>query len=58
MNEVFSSGKVFLLLAKGIIGEDTSTLLGSLIVTKIEQAALSRTDTPEEKRPDFYLYID
>lgn len=45
-------------LAKGKIGEDTSTLLGSLLVTKIEQAALSRADMPEEKRGDFYLYID
>ncbi|HEX3035886.1 MAG TPA: type IV secretion system DNA-binding domain-containing protein [Thermodesulfobacteriota bacterium] len=59
MREVMDSGKVLIAnLAKGKIGEDTSMLLGSLLVTKIEQAALSRADTPEEKRRDFYLYID
>jgi type IV secretory pathway TraG/TraD family ATPase VirD4 len=59
MREVMDSGKVLLVnLSKGKIGEDTSMLLGSLIVTKIEQGALSRADIPEEKRRDFYLYID
>jgi len=59
MREVMDSGKILLVnLAKGKIGEDTSMLLGSLLVTKIEQAALSRADTPEEKRRDFYVYID
>ena|SRR5581483_6654119 len=53
------SGKVLLVnLAKGKIGEDTSMLLGSLLVTKIEQVALSRADISEEKRRDFYLHID
>ncbi len=33
-------------------------LLGSLLVTKIEQASLSRADIAEEKTRDFYLYID
>jgi hypothetical protein len=33
-------------------------LLGSLIITKIELAALARANVPEEKRRDFYLYID
>ena len=45
-------------LAKGKIGEDTASLLGSLIVTKIYLAALQRVDQPEEERKDFYLYID
>jgi type IV secretory pathway TraG/TraD family ATPase VirD4 len=59
MREVMDSGKILLVnLSKGKIGEDTSVLLGSLLVTKIEQAALSRADTPEEKRRDFYVYID
>ncbi len=59
MRDIMDSGKVLLVnLSKGKIGEDTSTLLGSLLATKIEQAALSRADTPEDKRCDFYLYID
>lgn len=45
-------------LAKGEIGEDKSSLLGSLIVTKIFLSALNRTRQPEEERQDFYLYID
>ncbi len=45
-------------LAKGKIGEDTVSLLGSLIVTKLYLAALRRVDQPEDQRKDFYLYID
>jgi type IV secretory pathway TraG/TraD family ATPase VirD4 len=59
MREVMDSGKVLIVnLSKGRIGEDTSMLLGSLLITKIELAALSRADIPEEKRRDYYLYID
>ncbi|HEX3036007.1 MAG TPA: type IV secretion system DNA-binding domain-containing protein [Thermodesulfobacteriota bacterium] len=59
MREVMDTGKVLLLnLAKGRIGEDTSMLLGSLFIIKMYLAALSRADTPEEKRRDFYLFID
>ncbi len=57
--EVINQGKIFLVnLAKGRIGEDISSFLGSLIVTKLQLAALSRIDTPEQKRRDFYLYLD
>ena len=45
-------------LAKGQIGEDTSSLLGGLLVTTIGLAAFSRADTPEHARRDFALYID
>lgn len=45
-------------LAKGRIGEDAASLLGSLLVTQFGLAALSRTDTPEASRRDFYLYLD
>lgn len=59
MREAMDTGKVLLInLAKGRIGEDTSMLLGSLFVIKIYLYALSRTDIPEEKRRDFYLYLD
>lgn len=43
-------------LSKGRIGKDNASSLGSLIVTKLQLAALSRMDTPEEKRRDFYLF--
>jgi len=45
-------------LSRGKIGEDASHLLGALIVTKIQLAAMSRVDIPEEERKDFYLYVD
>jgi TraM recognition site of TraD and TraG/Type IV secretion-system coupling protein DNA-binding domain len=45
-------------LSKGLLGEDKANLLGSLLVTSFELAALGRVDIPEEKRRDFHLYID
>lgn len=59
IREIMDTGKILLVnLSKGKIGEETSTLLGALLITKIELAALSRADTPEKKRKDFFLYID
>jgi len=45
-------------LSKGKIGEDNTVLLGSLLLTKLQLAALSRADISEERREDFYLYVD
>jgi len=45
-------------LSKGRIGEDASRLLGALLVTKLQLAAMSRVDIPENERNDFALYID
>lgn len=45
-------------LSKGKLGDMNAYLLGMIIVGKILMAALSRTDVAEDKRPDFYLYID
>ncbi|NDK09889.1 type IV secretion system DNA-binding domain-containing protein [Candidatus Gracilibacteria bacterium] len=45
-------------LSKGKIGEDASSLLGAMIVTKFQLDAMSRADIPESKRIDFYLYVD
>jgi len=57
--EVIDGGKVLLVnLSKGRIGEDISSFLGSLIVTKLQLAAMSRIDTPENQRRDSYLYVD
>jgi type IV secretory pathway TraG/TraD family ATPase VirD4 len=49
---------IILNLSKGRIGEDASSLLGAMIITKIQLAAMSRVDIPEEDRNDFYLYVD
>lgn len=45
-------------LSKGKIGEDAASLLGSILVTSIQLAALHRAAQPEEQRKPFYLYVD
>ncbi len=45
-------------LSKGKVGEVNANLLGLIIVSKLQMAALSRADVPEHQRSDFYLYID
>lgn len=56
---VIDEGKILLVnLAKGRMGEGSAALLGALLVARLGLAGLSRSDTPEEKRRDFYLYID
>jgi len=57
--EVMDEGKILIInLSKGKLGDINSYLMGMIIVGKILIAAFSRVDIPEEKRRDFYLYID
>jgi hypothetical protein len=49
---------IFINLCKGRLGEENSSFLGSMFITKIKQAGMSRASLPEEKRYDFYLYVD
>ena len=57
--QAMDEGKILLInLSKGRIGDVNANLLGMVIVGKILMAALSRVDTPENKRRDFNLYID
>jgi CxxC-x17-CxxC domain-containing protein len=59
MREVMDKGKILVAnLSKGKIGEDASQLLGALVVTRLQLAAMGRADIPEGKRKDFYLYVD
>ncbi len=59
LREIMDNRKILILnLSKGRIGEDTMQLLGSMIVTKLYLAAMSRVDIPEKERKDFYLYVD
>jgi hypothetical protein len=59
VREVMDTGKIMLVdLSVGKIGEDNAALLGSMIITKIQLAAMGRADTPEDERRDFYLYVD
>jgi energy-coupling factor transporter ATP-binding protein EcfA2 len=55
MNE----GKIVIInLSKGQLGEENTALLGSMFITKIQQAALARAKMPESERRDFYFYVD
>jgi len=59
LREVMDKKKILIMdLSKGKVGEDNSALLGAMIVTKLQLAAMSRTDIPEQEREDFYLYVD
>lgn len=57
--KVISNGRIFIAnLSKGLLGEDVASLLGSLIVTKFELAALRQACLRESERQDFLLYLD
>lgn len=52
-------GKIVIVnLSKGKIGEDNSSLLGAMMITKFQLDAMSRSDIPENERKDFFLYVD
>ncbi|MFH0820804.1 MAG: DUF87 domain-containing protein [Candidatus Peregrinibacteria bacterium] len=56
---MIDSGKIIIVnLSKGKIGEDNSSLLGSMLITKFQLDAMSRADIAEKDRKDFYLYVD
>lgn len=56
---MMDEGKIFLAnLSKGKTGEVNSALLGLILVSKMQMAAMRRADQPQEKRRDFYLYVD
>jgi hypothetical protein len=59
MREIMDTGKIFIVnLSKGKMGEDNSALLGAMIISRLQLAAMSRVDIPEEKRRDFFMYVD
>ncbi len=59
IREIMDGQKIFVMnLSKGRIGEDNSRLLGGMLITEIQLAAMERVDTPEHERKDFFLYVD
>ena len=59
IREVMDKKKILLMkVSKGLLGEENSGLIGSMIITKIYQAAMARADMRQEEREDFYFYID
>jgi len=59
LDKIMDEGKIFLAnLSKGLTGEINSSLLGLILVSKMQIAAMRRANILQEKRKDFYLYID
>ncbi len=59
LRRVMDDQKVLMVnLSKGMIGDLNAQLLGLIFVSKINMAAMSRADTPEDQRKDFFLYVD
>lgn len=59
LRELMDSQKILIVdISKGKVGEDNAALLGAMVITKLQLAALSRANVPEEDRKDFYLYVD
>jgi hypothetical protein len=59
LDDVMNQGKILIAnLSQGRLGEDNAALLGAMLITKFQLAAMHRVEMPEEKRRDFYLYVD
>ncbi len=59
LRQVMDEGKILVVnLSRGKLGQDNATILGSLLLTSIEQAAMTRADLAEEARRDHFLYLD
>ncbi len=59
LEEIMNEGKILILnLSQGKLGEDNAALLGAMIITKIQLAAMNRSFMKEEDRKDFFLYVD
>ncbi len=59
LREIMDEGKILLVnLAQGKLGEETASLLGGMIITRLQSTAMERTDLPFDERRDFYLYVD
>jgi hypothetical protein len=59
IRQIMDEHKILIVnLSRGLVGEDNAALLGALLVTKIQLAAMSRADISNEARTPFYLYVD
>ena len=59
IRQIMDQRKILIVnLSRGLVGEDNAALLGALLVTKIQLAAMSRADIDASERSPFYLYVD
>lgn len=59
LRDIMDNKKILLVnLAQGKLGEETASLLGGMIITRLQATAMERVDIPEDERTDFFLYVD
>ena len=59
LQQIMDEGKILILnLSQGKLGEDNAALLGAMVITQIQLAAMNRSFQKEESRRDFFLYVD
>ncbi|MDX9739313.1 MAG: type IV secretion system DNA-binding domain-containing protein [Candidatus Dojkabacteria bacterium] len=59
LREIMDNQKILLVnLAQGRLGEETASLLGGMIITRLQSTALERVDMPADERKDFFLFVD
>jgi len=59
LRDIMDNKKILLVnLAQGRLGEETASLLGGMIITRLQSTALKRVDMPSDQRNDFYLFVD
>lgn len=59
LRKIMDEGKILIVnLSRGLMGEDNAGILGAMMVTKIQLAAMGRADMPMSERRPFYLYVD
>lgn len=59
IRKIMDEGKILVVnLSRGLMGEDNAGILGAMMVTKIQLAAMGRADMPMDERRPFYLYVD
>jgi hypothetical protein len=59
LRRIMDDGKILIVnLSKGRVGEDNAAMLGALLVSSLQEAAMRRADTPELERRQFSLFVD
>ena len=59
LRDIMDNQKILLVnLAQGRLGEETASLLGGMIITRLQSTALERVDMPADERKDFFLFVD
>jgi hypothetical protein len=59
LRDIMDNQKILLVnLAQGKLGEETASLLGGMVITRLQATAMERVEIPVDERKDFFLYVD